>query len=65
MGVMKMPVRESNVFNIAPVLNISRDFCALQIIPSPAHITLFCVLSVVGLYQHVQHEEKGCFMRLI
>jgi len=23
---MKMPVRESNVFNITPVLNISRDF---------------------------------------
>lgn len=53
-----MPVRESNVFNIAPVLNISRDFCVLQIIPSPAHITLLCVLSVVGWYQYVKHEER-------
>jgi hypothetical protein len=45
---MKMPVRESNAFNMAPDLNISRDFCALKIIPSPAHITLLCVLPVVG-----------------
>lgn len=55
---MKMPVRESNVFNIAPHLNISRDFCALQIIPSPAHIALLCVLSVVGQYQYVKDEDK-------
>lgn len=55
---MKVPVRESNVFNIAPVLNTSRDFCELQIIPSPVQITLLCVLSVVGWYQYVKHEES-------
>ena len=56
---MKTSVMESNVFNIAPVLNISRDFCALQIIPSPAHITSLCVSSVVEWYQYVKHEEKN------
>lgn len=55
---MKMPVRESNVFNIAPVLSSSRDFWELQIIPSPVLITPLCVLSVVGWYQYVKHEER-------
>lgn len=55
---MKMPVRECNVFSIAPVLKTNKDVCELHRIPSAVHITPLCVLSGVGWRQYAKHEGR-------
>lgn len=51
---MKTPVSKSNVFNTVPALNISRDFCVLQIILSPTYIARLCFylcLRIISIFQ--------------
>lgn len=63
-GEMKMPVSKSNVFNTVPTLNISRDFCVLQIILSPTYIAQLCFYLCRRIISIFQNVRQGMFYEI-